>query len=98
MAVDLDHEPAGEVAAIRELARSGWAKTMVFSGLDNQAACKEAIAAGVAGLNGKQREALETIPKAIEKLHKGQFWEDAVGATRQFIWHQALCRMGSRHS
>jgi DNA-binding NarL/FixJ family response regulator len=73
--VDLDQEPMDGVAAVRVLVRACRAKIIILSGLDDPTACNRAMLAGAKGLVGK-KEALEVIPKAIEKVYEGQLWLD----------------------
>jgi len=73
--IDLDHEPIEGIKAIHQLFRSCRAKIIVFSGLEDHTVCNRAMLAGAKGLVGK-KEALETIPKALEKVNEGQLWLD----------------------
>ncbi|MBN9132467.1 MAG: response regulator transcription factor [Nitrosospira multiformis] len=71
--IDPDQEPREGMEAIRLLGKACRAKVMVFSTFCDPLTCNEAVLGGAMGLVGKQ-EPLEIIPKAIEKIHEGQFW------------------------
>lgn len=71
--IDPDQKPREGMEAIRELVKASRAKIMVLSTFCDPATCNEAVLGGATGLVGKQ-EPLEVIPKAIEKIHEGQFW------------------------
>lgn len=71
--IDPDQEPEEGMEAIRMLVKACGAKIMVLSTFCDPATCNEAVLGGAMGLVGKQ-EPLEIIPKAIEKIHEGQFW------------------------
>ena len=71
--IDPDQEPREGMEAIQMLVKAYRARIMVFSTFCDPLTCNEAILKGAMGLVGKQ-EPLEIIPKAIEKIHEGQFW------------------------
>lgn len=71
--IDPDQEPREGMEAMRMLVKACGARIMVFSTFCDPLTCNEAILKGAMGLVGKQ-EPLEIIPKAIEKIHEGQFW------------------------
>jgi two-component system, NarL family, nitrate/nitrite response regulator NarL len=71
--IDPDQEPREGMEAIRMLVKACRAKIMVFSTFCDPLTCNEAVLGGAMGLVGKQ-ELLEIIPKAIKKIHEGQFW------------------------
>lgn len=71
--LDLDHASEEEVEAVLHLISTTSAKVLFFKWSENTEIYDKAILAGAKGII--EREAgLDTILKAIEKIHEGQVW------------------------
>lgn len=71
--LDLDHASEEEVEAVLHLISTTSAKVLFFKWSENTEFYDKAILAGAKGII--EREAgLDTILKAIEKIHEGQVW------------------------
>jgi len=79
--LDLDHDIVKGMGAIPQLIAISKAKFLIFSGLCDHSTYDRVMLAGARGIVEK-KEALETILKAIEKIHEGQLWLDHAGIGR----------------
>ena len=77
--MDLDIEKGMD--AILQLIATTKAKILIFTGLRDFSVHDRAMLNGARGIIGKE-EAVETILRAIEKVHADQFWLDRAGTTR----------------
>ena len=71
--LDLNHDSGEELEAVLHLIASTTAKVLFFKWSEDIEIYDKAILAGAKGIIEKEA-ALETILKAIEKIHEGQVW------------------------
>ncbi len=71
--LDLIHDSEDELQAVLNLISSTSAKVLFFKWSENTEIYDKAILAGAKGIIEKEAT-LETIVKAIEKIHEGQVW------------------------
>ncbi len=71
--LDLIHDSEDELQAVLNLISSTSAKVIFFKWSENTEIYDKAILAGAKGIIEKEAT-LETILKAIEKIHEGQVW------------------------
>ncbi|MBL8496215.1 MAG: response regulator transcription factor [Nitrosomonas sp.] len=71
--LDLNHDSGEEMTAVLHLISSTTAKVLFFKWSDDTEIYDKAILAGAKGIIEKEA-GLETILKAIEKIHEGQVW------------------------
>lgn len=69
------------INAIPQLIAKTKAKILIFTGVGDFSVHDRAMLNGARGIVGKE-EAVETILRAIEKVHADQFWLDRAGTTR----------------
>ncbi len=79
--LDLDGNNGDET--ISSLRSTSSAKVLALAVENNQARCDSAIFAGASGVVGK-RESVDTLVKAIEKIHQGELWIDRASTGRIF--------------
>lgn len=71
--LDINHDSGEELEAVLQLISSTTAKVLFFKWSEDTEIYDKAILAGAKGIIEKEA-ALETILKAIEKIHEGQVW------------------------
>jgi two-component system, NarL family, nitrate/nitrite response regulator NarL len=79
--LDLDGSMGSET--ISTLCAMSSAKVLALAGADDKAQCDSVVVAGARGIVGK-RESVETLVKAIEKVHEGELWIDRAATGRIF--------------
>ncbi len=80
--IDLSGQNGGD--AIPKLISKSKAKVLVLTGLPNSSVHDSAVFAGARGVVHKE-DAVETILKAIEKIHEGELWLDRITTGRIFV-------------
>lgn len=79
--LDLDPNIEEGMEAIPQLTAATKAKILIITGSCDFQVHDRALLSGARGVIGKE-EAVETILKAIEKVHAGQFWLDRASTSR----------------
>lgn len=79
--LDLDLNIEEGMDAISQLTATTKAKILIFTGLHDLTVHDRAMLNGARGIIGKE-EAIETVLRAIERVHADQFWLDRAGTTR----------------
>ena len=79
--LDLDESTGHEKVA--GLCSTSPAKVLVLAGAKDAAHCDGIVVAGARGIVGK-REPVDTLFKAIEKVHQGELWVDRASTGRIF--------------
>jgi DNA-binding NarL/FixJ family response regulator len=79
--LDLDETTGNE--KIAGLCSTSPAKVLVLAGANDAARCDGVVVAGARGMLGK-RESVDTLFKAIEKVHQGELWVDRASTGRIF--------------
>ncbi len=79
--LDLDLDIEEGIDAIPQLISASKAKILVFTGIRDLAVHDRAMLVGARGVVGKE-EPVETVLRAIERVHADQFWLDRDGTSR----------------
>jgi two-component system nitrate/nitrite response regulator NarL len=82
--LDIDLGEQNGINAIPGLITRSNAKVLVLTGLRNSSVHDAAVRSGARGVVHKKDKA-ETILKAIEKVHEGEFWLDRTTTARIFV-------------
>jgi two-component system nitrate/nitrite response regulator NarL len=82
--LDIDLGEQNGINAVPGLIARSKAKVLVLTGLRNSSVHDAAIRSGARGVVHKKDKA-ETILKAIEKVHEGEFWLDRTTTARIFV-------------
>ncbi len=82
--LDIDLGDENVLEAIPELIAKSKARVLALTGLRDPSVRNDAVLAGARGVVGREDTA-ETILKAIEKVHQGEFWLDRITAGKIFV-------------